>query len=437
MRNRARANPAVCRRKVDRPEKACRPDRNHTDRVRANLDRRRAAESDCLRAAENDRPDDPTKIRVPANPDDLLGKVDLPGKDDRPDRNQTDHARANPDRHRADCPRAAESDCLRAAESDCLRAAESDRPDDPTKIRVPANPACLPGKVDRPDRNQTDPVRANPDRHRADCPRAAESDCLRAAENDRPDDPTKIRVRANPDGLPEKVDRPDRNQTDLVRANPDRRRADCLRAAESDCLHAAESVRLRAAENDRPDDPTKIRVPANPAGLPEKVDRPDQNQTDLARANLDRYRADCLLAAESDCPRAAENDRPDDPTKIRVPANPAGLPEKVDLPDRNQIDRVPANLDRRRAAENFFPNDAAKNCLRANPVGLPEKADRLDRNQTDLVRANPDRRRAAESDCLRAAENDRPDDPTKSRVRDRRRAPRSGRAGANRNRRAS
>ena len=314
-------------------------------------------------------------------------------------------------------------------ESDCLRAAENDRPDDPTKIRVPANPVGLPGKVCLPDRNQTDRVRANPDRRRADCLHAAESDCLRAAENDRPDDPTKIRVPANPACLPEKVDRPDRNQTDRARANLDRYRADCLRAAESDCL--------RAAENDRPDDPTKIRVPANPACLPEKVDRPDRNQTDRARANLDRYRADCLRAAESDCLRAAENDRPDDPTKIRVPANPVGLPEKVDLPDRNQIARVPANLDRRRAAENFFPNDAAKNCLPANPVGLPEKACRPDRNQIDRVRANPDRRRAAESDCLRAAENDRPDDPTKIRVRDRRRAPRSGRAGAHRNRRAS
>ena len=247
----------------------------------------------------------------------------------------------------------------------------------------------------------------------------------------------KIRVPANPVGLPGKVDRPDRNQTDLVRANPDRHRADCLHAAESDCLRAAESVRLHAAENDRPDDPTKSRVPANPVGLPGKVDLPDRNQTDRARANLDRYRADCLHAAESDCLRAAENDRPDDPTKIRVRANPVGLPGKVDRPDRNQIDPVPANLDRRRAAENFFPNDAAKNCLPANPVGLPGKVDRPDRNQTDRARANPDRRRAAESDCLRAAENDRPDDPTKNRVRDRCRAPRSGRAGAHRNRRAS
>ena len=184
----------------------------------------------------------------------------------------------------------------------------------------------------------------------------------------------------------------------------------------------------------------KIRVLANPACLPEKVDRPGRNQTDLVRANPDRRHAaesDCLRAAESDCLRAAENDRPDDPTKIRVPANPAGLPGKVDRPDRNQIDRAPANLDRRRAAENSCPNDAAKNCLRANPVGLPEKACRPDRNQTDRVRANPDRRRAAESDCLRAAENGRPDDPTKNRVRDRRRAPRSGRAEAHRNRRAS
>ena len=176
----------------------------------------------------------------------------------------------------------------------------------------------------------------------------------------------------------------------------------------------------------------KIRVLANPACLPEKVDRPGRNQTDLVRANPDRRRA-----AESDCLLAAENDRPDDPTKSRVPANPVGLPEKVDRPDRNQIDRVPANLDRRRAAENSCPNDAAKNCLRANPACLPEKVDRPDRNQIDRVRANPDRRRAAESDCLRAAENDRPDDPTKNCVRDRRRAPRSGRAAAHRNRRAS
>ena len=242
----------------------------------------------------------------------------------------------------------------------------------------------------------------------------------------------KIRVPANPVCLPGKVDRPDRNQIDLVRANPDRRRAaesDCLREAESDCLHAA--------ENDRPDDPTKSRDLANPVGLPEKVDRPDQNQTDRARANLDRYRADCLHAAESDCLRAAENDRPDDPTKIRVPANPVCLPGKVDRPDRNQIARVRANLDHRRVAENSCPNDAAKNCLRANPACLPGKVDRPDRNQTDRVRANPDRRRAAESDCLRAAENDRPDDPTKIRVRDRRRAPRSGRVEAHRNRRAS
>ena len=256
-----------------------------------------------------------------------------------------------------------------------------------------------------------------------------ESDCLRAAENDRPDDPTKTRDLANPVGLPGKVDLPDRNQTDRVPANLDRRRADCLLAAESDYLHAAESDCLRAAENARPDDPTKIRVPANPACLPEKVDRPGRNQTDLVRANPDRRRADCL--------RAAENDRPDDPTKIRVLANPVGLPGKVDHPDRNQIAHARANLDRRRAAENSCPNDAAKNCLRANPVGLPGKVDRPDRNQIDRVRANPDRRRAAESDCLRAAENDRPDDPTKSRVRDRRRAPRSGRAEAHRNRRAS